>query len=180
MNHHCELTMTDILHCISSFVRDNPEITIGLVGLLLAALGIIITLNALSRNRTNRFYDKLEKDSLYQIDESLKSIERILRKAIQGDDSLTLYDILDQSALPEDIRSCKVFESLSPYFAEYCGNLDKYNSNIMPRKKICFTFQEHGKKARAIHELFKKCNYTDISLGFAELHLKSADIIANS
>ena len=181
MNHNCELTMTNILHCVSSFVRDNPESTIGLIGLLLTALGVIIPLNIASRNRVNRFHDNLEKGSLYQIDENFKNIERVLGKTIQGDDSLTLNDILDHSTPPEDINgSCKVFESLSPYFAEYCANLEKYNSNIMPRKQICFTFQEHSNKARAILDMFKKCNYTDVSLGLAELHLKSADIIANS
>lgn len=173
--------MTDIIDCINSFVRDNPEITIGLAGLLFAALGIMLTVNTVSRNRINRFYDKLEADSLCQINENLKNIERILRKTIKGNDNLTLYDILDRTESSEDIyTSSRSFESLSPYFAEYCANLDKYNSNIIPRKKICFNFQEHGKKARAILSMFQKYDYEDISLGFAKLHLKSAGIIENS
>ncbi len=72
------------------------------------------------------------------------------------------------------------FDQLSPYFAEYCANLDKYNSNIMPRKKVCMFYQEHGRRARRLLELFKKNNYDDISLGFAKLHLRQADISCNS
>jgi len=170
-----------MVHSLIEFVTNNPELVVSLLVLLVTTLGIVVTTRAIKINRDNRFYDKFEADSLFQIEQNLKDIERILKSPIHCDTSLTLYDILDHNDMPESISMINSsIVRLSPYFAEYCSNLDKYNANVLSRKKICFTFQEHSKKARAILTMFEKCKYEDISLSFAKIHLISAGIINKS
>lgn len=161
------------------FVRENPELVIALMGLMLAAISIGIAKRSHRISQENKFYDDLEKTSIFQIDENLKDIERILNKEINSEShSFKLQDILDGTVKAEpSVNIHEQLATLSPYFANYCANLDKYSSNIMPRKQICFNFQEYGNKARRILSLFKEYNYQDISLGFAKLHLQSTKII---
>ena len=161
------------------FVKENPELVIALIGLMLAAISVGVAKRSHRISQENRFYDDLEKTSIYQIDENLKDIERIFNKKINDEiHSFQLQDILDGTIKADP--SLNIHEQLailSPYFANYCANLDKYFSNIMPRKKVCFNFQEYGNKARRILSLFKECNYRDVSLDFSKLHLQSTKII---
>ena len=162
------------------FVRQYPMLVLGILALLVSTLGVSTALIVRRVNADNRFYDKLEADSLSQINQNVKDIERILSapfKLENGTDDLSLNDILDSRKL--DYRDANVnskLSMLSPYFAEYCANLDKYNSNIIPRKQVCMVYQEHGKRARRILELFERNQYGDISFEFAKLHLKQANI----
>ena len=164
---------------IVSFVRENPELIVGLLALLISVLGYGLARVA----QTKKFYEGLEKDSLYQLSENLKDIDRILLKPLGTEGNITLQDILDEGTIDEGTQLVtRQLEVLSPYFAGYCANLDKYSDNILSRKKFCFNFQEHSNKARRIYDLFKRFKrfeHKDISLSFAELHLKSADILAS-
>jgi len=166
---------------VIEFIQENPKLILAMLALLVSTLGVSIALKVRKTNAENRFYDKLEADSLYQINQNVRDIERILDAPIYAEDNLndkiTLNAILDE---PRDITSIPGIDSalgrLSRYYAEYCANLDKYNSNIMPRKKVCMVYQEHGKRARRLLELFENNNYEDISLSFAKLHLSQAEI----
>ncbi len=146
---------------------------------MLAAISIGVVERIHRISQRNKFYDDLEKTSIFQINENLRDIERILNKEIDGEShGFKLQDILDGTVKPEpSVNIREQLATLSPYFAGYCANLDKYSSNIMPRKQVCFNFQEYGNKARRILSLFKAYNYQDPSLGFAKLHLKSAKIM---
>ena len=159
---------------IVTFVRDNPELIIGLLALLVSVLSYGLT----KMTQTKSFYEGLEKDSLFQLGENLKDIDRILTKPFDVNGGMALQDILDEGKVSVNSQLItQQLEILSPYFAGYCANLDKYSDNIIPRKTFCFNSQEHGNKARKIYTLFNRFDYKDISLGFAELHLKSAGIL---
>jgi hypothetical protein len=166
---------------IFEFIQANPRLILAMLALLISTLGVGITLKVRKTNAENRFYDKLEADSLYQIDQNVKDIERILNDPIYDGDNLnkntTLNAILDEAHNMDAVSGIDAaLGKLSCYFAEYCANLDKYNSNIMPRKMVCMVYQEHGRRARRLLELFEKSKYKDISLEFAKLHLSQADI----
>jgi len=165
---------------VIEFIQTNPKLILSMFALLVSTFGVSIALKVKKNNTDNCFYDKLEADSLYQIDQNVKDIERVLNAPIEianNSDKTTLNIILDEG---ENARVTSGIDSelgkLSRYFVEYCANLDKYNSNIMPRKKICFVYQEHGKRARRLVKLFEINKYDDISLGFAKLHLSQAEI----
>lgn len=133
-------------------------------------------------NESNRFYDKLEADSTYQISENIKNIERILAGA-SGEKSsdrtkIKLRDALDEYPnIPALIVGEAELESLSKHFADMCANLDKYNENIIKRKGFCMKFQEYGNYARRLMSLFEKSGFNNICLGFAQLHLQQAGVI---
>jgi hypothetical protein len=165
--------ITELIHLI----ENNPGNTLAVLGVLLTAVSLLITLIIHRESNDNNFYDRLENDSLYQINESYKNIDRILTQALFMESELTLFDLEDIKTQAQSNDMGKILIQLAPYFAEYCSHLDKYSNNILPQKKVCFTFQEHSKKARALLSIFQENDYDDVSLLIAIHHLKSAKII---
>lgn len=163
------------------FIRLNPKLVLAAVGVLVALLGLSVAKTSLKTNRENRHYDKLEADSLYQIEENLKEIQKVLEEPIEGGDGHGLESSLNKLLTsPIEINNKeglnKALSKLSQPFARFCANLEKYHDNIMPRKGICMIFQEYENKARSYLRLFEHSNYDDVALGFAKLHLQQADI----
>ena len=168
-----------MIEFILEFVRGNPMLVVGLLALSVGTLSASIALSVRKANAENRFYDKLESDSLNQIDKNYKDIERILSNKVEigpGKNS-TLLDIMDGVEKDHDFKKFRqVLQGLARYFSEYCANLDKYNSNIMHRKQVCMVFQEHGRRARRILKLFEVAGYSDIGIEFSKIHLQQAGI----
>ena len=163
------------------FIQSNPELVLASVTSLLALWGVSFARRSFTTYRENRFYDNLEADSLYQIEENLKEIQKVLEEPIEGGDgnglATTLYKLMGHSGNIQNKEGLnKALAGLSPPFAKFCANLDKYNSNIMKRKEVCMKFQEYGNKARAYFTLFERAGYDDIPLSFAKLHLNQANI----
>ncbi|PKO35660.1 MAG: hypothetical protein CVU34_00035 [Betaproteobacteria bacterium HGW-Betaproteobacteria-7] len=166
--------ISDIFYGLTSYVSQYPTVAIGVVGLFIALNSLMIA----RWQRDRIFYENLEKSSTFQIAENLKDIERILNKKIGANDRYSLQDILDGNIRPDinqDIEN--QLSILARYFSEFAANLEKYSANIMIRKKVCFNFQEYGKKARKYYRLFKKYNFEDIGIEFSIGHLKSAGIL---
>lgn len=165
---------------ILEFVRENPMLVVGLLALSVGTLSASVAIRVRKVNAENRFYDKLESDSLNQIEKNYKDIERILGNKVEmgaGKNS-TLLDIMDGVEKDRDFKKFEQsLQSLARYFSEYCANLDKYNSNIMHRKQVCMIFQEHGRRARRIFKLFEVAGYSDIGIEFSKIHLQQAGII---
>lgn len=171
-----------MLAFILEFIRSDPKLVLMIFALLISTFAAGLAVAVKKINETNRFYDKLESDSVYQIGENIKNIERIL-SGTTGEKSsdrskITLRDAIDDypniSAL---IVSRAELEKLSKHFADMCANLDKYNDNVIKRKGFCMKFQEYGNYARRILSLFEKSGFNNISLGFARLHLKQAGVV---
>ena len=159
---------------LTLYVSQNPSVAIGLVGLFIALNSLMIA----RWQRDRAFYENLEKNSAFQISENLKDIDRVLNQKIGSDKSYSLQDILDGTIRPDlnpEIK--KQLSILARYFSEFAANLDKYSDNIMRRKKVCFNFQEYGKKARKYYRLFKYYKYKDIGIEYSIIRLKSAEIL---
>ena len=171
-----------MLEFILEFIRNDPKLVLMIFALLISTFAASLTVAVKKINETNRFYDKLEADSVYQIGENIKNIERILA-GVEGEKSsdgrkLTLRDALDDYPnIPALIVNASELEKLSKPFADMCANLDKYNDNVIQRKGFCMKFQEYGNYARRILSLFEKTGFNNISLGFAQLHLKQARVV---
>jgi len=161
---------------IIEFVGENPKLITAILALMVSTLGVSLTLSIRRKN----FYEKLEADSLNQIEQNHKDIDRILNKTVVvgAGESVSLQDIVDGIARDIDFSHFgHQLQSLARYFSEYCANLDKYNSNIMLRKKVCMRFQEHGRYARRLLALFEKAGYSDIGIDFSIDHLCTAGIV---
>ena len=161
---------------IFEFLGDNPKLIAAILALMVSTYGVSLTLSIRRKN----FYEKLEADSLSQIEQNHKDIERILNKTVvvSAGETVSLQDIVDGIARDIDFSHFgHQLQSLARYFSEYCANLDKYNSNIMLRKKVCMRFQEHGRYARRLQTLFEKAGYSDIGVEFSKLHLRQAGIV---
>lgn len=166
----------NIFEVLTVYVSQNPTVAIGLVGIFIALNSLMIA--RWQKHRT--FYENLEKSSTFQISENLKDIDRVLNQKIGTDASYSLQDILDGMTTPtinQEIEN--QLSILARYFSEFSANLEKYADNIMKRKRICFNFQEYGKKARKYIKLFKHYKYKDIGIEFSIGHLKSAGILSD-
>lgn len=149
--------------------------------LLVSTFAASLAVTVRKINETNRFYDKLEADSVYQISENIRNIDRILAgttaEKSQDRSKITLRDAMDEYPnIPVLVVGEAELEKLSKYFADMCANLDKYNDNIIRRKGFCMRYQEYGNYARKILGLFEKTGFNNISLEFAKLHLKQAGV----
>ena len=164
-----------MIEALATYVSENPMVAIGLIGVFIALNSLI-----LARWQRDRVSDEgLERSSTFQLAENLKDVERILNQGIGANKQYSLQDILDGNIKPDsNIELEKQLSILAPYFSEFSANLDKYASNIIRRKKVCFIFQEYGKKARKYYRLFAYYKYKDIGIEFSTLHLKSAGILA--
>ena len=164
----------EIFDGLKNYVSHNPTVA-------LAFVAVFIALNSLMLARWQRdraFYENLERTSIFQITENLNDIDRILGQNIGIDTDYSLQNILDgKIKTPKTPELEKQLSVLARYFSEFAGNLDKYSSNIISRKKVCFNFQEYGNKARKYYRLFKHYGYKDIGIEFSILHLKSAGIL---
>ncbi|WP_444912285.1 hypothetical protein [Microbulbifer sp. PAAF003] len=163
------------------FISSNSTLLVTCLGILAALFTISIMRKIHQKNLRDRSYDELKSSSLYQIEENLKDIQRVFDKPIkcENGDGLerTLSQLLIDPTSPRNEEAIKeTLSKLSPLFAEFCSNLDKYHDNIMSSKDYCPIFQEHGRKAIKYLRLFEQSNYDDIPLRFAKLHLESADI----
>ena len=161
---------------IIEFVGENPKLITAILALMVSTLGVSLTLSI----RRNNFYEKVEADSLNQIEQNHKDIDRVLNKTVVvgAGKTVSLQDVVDGITRNIDFRHFDhQLQSLARYFSEYCANLDKYSSNIMFRKKVCMRFQEHGRYARRLKTLFEKAGYSDIGFEFSKLHLRQAGII---
>lgn len=168
--------ISNIFEVLTLYVSQNPTVAIGLVGVFIALNSLMIA----RWQRDRAFYENLEKSSAFQISENLRDIERVLNHKINTNPSFSLQDILDGTITPainQEIE--KQLSILARYFSEFSANLDKYSENIMRRKKVCFNFQEYGKKARKYFKLFEYYKYKDIGIEFSILHLKSAGILSD-
>ncbi len=58
-------------------------VVLGILALLVSTLGVRKTLIVKRVNVENRFYDKLEADSVYQLSQNVKDIERILNMPLE-------------------------------------------------------------------------------------------------
>lgn len=170
-----------MLEFILEFIRSDPKLVLMIFALLVSTFAASLAVTVRKINETNRFYDKLEADSVYQISENINNIDRILAGTTAKESSdhseITLRDALDEYPnIPALIVGVAELEKLSKHFAGMCANLDKYNDNIIRRKGFCMRYQEYGNYARRILSLFEKACFNNISLGFAKLHLKQAGI----
>ena len=166
----------EIFKALTEYVSQNPTVAIGLVGVFIALNSLMIA----RWQRDRAFYESLEKTSTFQISENLKNIDRVLNQKIGISPSYSLQDILDGTITPainQEIE--KQLSIFAHYFSEFSANLEKYSENIMRRKKVCFNFQEYGKKARKYIRLFKHYEYKDIGIEFSIGHLKSAGILSD-
>ena len=172
-----------MIEFILEFVRQNPMLVVGLLALYVGTHSASVAIRVRKANTENRFYDKLESDSLNQIEKNYKDIERVLGNKVdmgQGKNS-TLLDILDGLENDPDLKKfAQTLQILARYFSEYCANLDKYNSNVMHHKQACMVFQEHGRRARRILKLFEVAGYSDIGIEFSRIHLQQAGIIGDN
>jgi len=171
-----------VFEFILEFIRSDPKLVLMIFALLISTFAASLALTVKKINETNRFYDKLEADSVYQISENIKNIERILTGTTgekSSDNSrVTLRDAMDDYPnIPALIVSADELEKLSKHFADMCANLDKYNDNVINRKGFCMKLQEYRNYARRILSLFEKTGFNNISLGFAQLHLKRAGVV---
>ena len=172
-----------LLNFILEFIQSDPKLVLMIFALLVSTFVASLTVVIKKINANNRFLDKLEADSLYQINENLKNIERIIAgtkvRPLGKNEEISLHDAIDAYPnIPEMRADEQDLDKLSRYFADFCGNLDKYNDNIIQRKGFCMRFQEYGNIARRILTVFQKCRYENISLGFAKLHLERSNIIS--
>lgn len=171
-----------MLEFILDFIRSDPKLVLMIFALLISTFAASLAVTVKKINETNRFYDKTEADSAYQIGENIKNIERVLSR-VTGEKSsdrskITLRDALDEYPnIPVLTVSTNELENLSKHFADMCANLDKYNDNIIKRKGFCMKFQEYGNYAKRVMSLFEKSGFNNVCLGFAQLHLKQAGVI---
>ena len=167
---------------ILEFIRNDPKIVLMIFALLVTTFGVSLAVTVRKINASNRFLNKLEADSLYQIDENLGNVERLLAKVtatkVGSNNKIILRDAIDEYPSIPDLNVNEVeLEKLSKHFADLCANLDKYNDNVMARKGFCMRYQELGNFARRMLSLFEKSKFSNISLEFGKLHLKQAGII---
>lgn len=171
-----------MLEFILDFIRSDPKLVLMIFALLISTFAASLAVTVKKINETNRFYDKLETDSIYQISENIKNIERILARTTGEKSSdrteIKLRDALDEYPnIPALTANKTELENLSKHFADMCANLDKYNENIIKRKGFCMKFQEYGNYARRVMSLFEKSGFNNICLEFAQLHLQQAGVI---
>ena len=171
-----------MLEFILEFIRSDPKLVLIIFALLVSTFTASLAVTVRKINEINRFYDKLEADSVYQIGENIKNIERILAgttgEKLSDRSKIALRDVMDDYPnIPVIIVSGNELEKLSKHFADMCANLDKYNDNVVKRKGFCIKFQEYGNYARRVMSLFEKTGFNNINLGFAQLHLKQAGVV---
>ena len=160
-----------MLEFITEFIRSDPKFVLAIFALLITTFSASLTLTVRKINENNRFLDKLEADSNYQISENLKNIERILSETIAEIPGrpipFALRKALDEYPnIPNINVSSDDLDRLSKPFAEMCANLDKYKYNVIRRKGFCMKFQEHGNYARRLLSLFEKAGFESFTVGF--------------
>jgi len=159
-----------LLNFILEFIRNDPKLVLMIFALLVTTFSASLAVAIKKINANNRGLDKLEADSLYQISENLKNIERILSatkvRVVGKTENISLREVMDAYPdIPDMAAAEQDLDRLSRHFSDFCGNINKYSDNIIQRKGFCMRFQEFGNIARRILAIFKKCGYENISLG---------------
>lgn len=133
----------DIFEILKSYVSDNPTFALGVVAVFIALNSLVLA----RRQRDRVRFENLEKESVFQISENLKDIERILSQNIGVGADYSLQNILDGKIKPQKTPELeRQLSVLARYFSEFPAILTSTTLISIQGKNLVLTFRSMGIK----------------------------------